>query len=288
MPPPQLGGMAPPLGMSTAHNSGMGSQGGNPYECGYATSSAGVPSMQPPPQGMLQSMQPSMQHPIGAMQPQQRVMQSPVVMKPLPQGVPQPHSGMPPMNPGKVLQGEESGGYMNSRMGHGGQSQMGSPHQSHHAAGPHKVPSRDSSYQHVFQPAHQQQQPSQPQQPPMQAHQATHSSNYKANVHGPKHGVPHSYGGQHDAASSNGSQHAYPPQHQPVQFPDHQAPLQTQEQVLPPRSSSVPSQAQGAGSRLGAASGMGGAPAMAGPASGGVSVDAGAAPCGACLRVAVG
>mmetsp|Transcript_33900 Transcript_33900/g.71155 ORF Transcript_33900/g.71155 Transcript_33900/m.71155 type:complete len:1058 (-) Transcript_33900:248-3421(-) len=275
MPPPQLGGMPPPLGMSPAHNSGMGSQGGNPYDCGYATTSAGVAGMQPPPQGMLQSMQPSMQHPIGAMQPQQRVMQSPVVMKPLPQGVPQPHSGMPPMNPGKVVQGEESGGYMNSRMGHGGQSQMSGPHQNHHVSGPHKVQSRDSSYQHVFQPAHQQQQSSQLQQPQMQGHQPTHSSNYQASAHGPKHGgpkhgAPHSYAAQHDAASSNGSQHSYPPQHQPAQFAEHQAPLQTQEQVLPPRSSSVPSQPQGGATRLGPPSGMGSA------SSGGVSVDAGA------------
>jgi hypothetical protein len=269
MPPPQLGGMPPPLGMSPAHNSGMGSQGGNPYECGYVSNAAGVAGMQPPPQGMLQSMQPSMQHPIGAMQAQQRVMQSPVVMKPLPQGVPQPHSGLPPMNSGKVLQGEESSGYMNSRMGHGGQSQMGSPRQNQHVAGPHKVQSRDSTHQHVFQPTHQQQ-ASQPQQPLMQGHQPTHSSSYKSNSHGPKPGGPHSYSGQHEAASGNGAQHSYPPQHQPAHFGEHQAPLKAQEQGLPPRSSSsVPSQAQPASTRLGST------PAMPSAPAGGVSVDAG-------------
>lgn len=171
---------------------------------------------------------------------------------------------------------------MNSRMGHGGQSQMSGPHQNHHVSGPHKVQARDSSYQHVFQPTHQQQQSSQLQQPQMQGHQPTHSSNYQASAHGPKHGgpkhgAPHSYAAQHDAASSNGIQHTYPPQHQPAQFAEHQAPLQTQEQ-LPPRSSSVPSQPQGGASRLGPPAGMGSAP------SGGVSVDAGGAPWKVCLE----
>ena len=254
IPQPPLGGMPPPQAvMSPVHGGGMA-------------------GMQTQPQGMMQPMQPPMQHPVAAMQPQQRLMPSaPMVLKPLPQPVPQPQGGMPHMTSGTGMQGEDGSGYMAPRMNHAGQGQMASPavqsRQPHH---PMHVHSHDSSHPHSYQS-------SQPQglQPPMQSHQPSHPSNstyMSSPLHPQKHSTtPHGYAGQHEAASAPAAHHSYPPQHQAPHYPEQHAPIQAPEQAVP--RSSGPPQPQSSASRTG------GAPQPAAAAKGGVSVDAGGSVC---------